>query len=119
MQTQITEGEKIDAIKAHLKKHKGKYLLGAAVGATAVGVPEIIGKNLQNDAESNLSVGSEQFGNPSPESVKNFVYDWSSGDNLRPSSVLKNLYSKPEDRMLKAAERVITPHVIAHSGSFE
>ena len=33
----IYEGEKIDKIKRHLKKHKGKYLVGAGLGALAYG----------------------------------------------------------------------------------
>ena len=38
MQTQLTEGKKWDVVKSHLKKHKGKYLLGAASGAAASGI---------------------------------------------------------------------------------
>ena len=53
MQTELTEGKKWDAVKSHLKKHKGKYLLGAAAAGAGIGIPEIIGKHYQSNADSN------------------------------------------------------------------
>jgi len=54
MQTQITEGEKIDAIKAHLKKHKGKYLLGAAL-ASLVGFNRYYNSRVNKATSASLS----------------------------------------------------------------
>jgi len=45
MQTKLTEGEKWDAVKSHLKKHKGKYLLGAGLGLAGIQAKRTYDKN--------------------------------------------------------------------------
>jgi len=54
----IDEGQKIDAIKKHLKKHKRKYLLGAGVAAAGLGSLEIYGKiNKDHDLKNAKNIG--------------------------------------------------------------
>ena len=53
---ELSEGEKLDKIKAHVKKHKGKYLLGAAVTAV-MGSNYYIGKKIDEATRNALKKG--------------------------------------------------------------
>ena len=53
---ELLEGEKLDKIKAHVKKHKGKYLLGAAVTAV-MGSNYYIGKKIDEATRNALKKG--------------------------------------------------------------
>ena len=54
---ELSEGEKLDKIKAHVKKHKGKYLLGAAVTAV-MGSNYYIGKKIDEATRNALKKGA-------------------------------------------------------------
>ena len=53
---ELLEGKRLDKIKAHVKKHKGKYLLGAAVTAV-MGSNYYIGKKIDEATRNALKKG--------------------------------------------------------------
>ena len=89
--SELYEGKKLDKIKAHLKKHKEKYLLGAAVG-TGLATPEIIGNHMQNKYEFNLK-HYKKTSNPEKFKQAN-INRWDTARSIRPSTKIKEFFGK-------------------------
>jgi len=108
MQTQITEGERIDAIKAHLKKHKRKYLLGGAIAA-GLGSLEAYGASKQNSELKNYAKVRDSVDRMVQNPERGKKYRASSKDQQdQMDKVVSDAYANANSHMDKAiaAERL-------------
>ena len=105
---QLNEGKKWNAVKAHVKKNKKKYLLGAA--AAGLGGLEAYGHNLQKRGYAKGHKIASKYRNKGEYDRRKYKKEMTptnskilTGDIIKPSSWVKNIMgtSTREERLDK------------------
>ena len=94
---ELQEGKKLDKLKKHWKKHKGKYLLGAATTA-GLGVLEYGGDKLQRSGVDSAYKRAREYNKRGDSDRKKYRKETTPdilkvviGDKIKPSSWVKNI----------------------------
>ena len=95
--SELYEGKKLDKIKAHLKKHKSKYLLGAATAA-GLGALEYGGDKIQRSGIASAYKRHREYKARGDSDRKKYRKETMpdiemavAGDVIKPSSWVKNI----------------------------